>query len=177
MISIANSIDYLNADGLPLILCAWIGLLLFNSPATFFHELGHIFSALILTQGEVMLRVGEEKKSKVGKIGRIHWQLSLSNGKEGFSGYDRSGLSRLNLFIIIISGPIASLMITITTGWFILYYFVPTWVEVMLVSWFCANALVFIRSAIPVKLKPTASFTEGPPSDGLQLLRILRGKE
>jgi len=48
----------------------------------------------------------------------------------------------------------------------------PIWIEVILVSWFCTNALVFIRSVIPLRLKPTKSFPEGPPSDGLELKNL-----
>ena len=177
MIYIANNINYLSPEGLPWILCAWIGLVIFNSFATFFHEMGHILSALILTREEVTLRVGRERKSKSGKIGRVHWQISLFNGREGFSGYARDGLSKLKLVIIITSGPLASFMLAVGTGWVIFVYIFPTWIEVILVSWFCANALAFFRSALPFNLKPTTAFPDGPPSDGLELVRIVRRKE
>ena len=179
MIYIANNINYLSAEGLPWILCAWLGLVFFNSFATFFHELGHILSALILTKDEVMLRVGREIKSrsKLGKIGRVHWQLSFFNGREGFSGYARDGLSKLKLIIIISSGPLASFSLAVGTVWVIFAFMFPTWIEVILVSWFCANALAFFRSALPFNLKPTAAFPKGPPSDGLELMRIVCNKE
>lgn len=177
MIYIANNINYLSAEGLPWILCAWIGLVIFNSFATFFHEMGHILSALILTEGNVMLRVGRETKSRSGKLGRVHWQLSFFNGREGFSGYARDGLSKLKLIIIISAGPLASLMLAVGTGWVIFNYMFPTWGEVIMVSWFCANTLAFFRSALPFNLKPTTAFPEGPPSDGLELIRIVCNKE
>ena len=176
MIYIANNINYLSLEGLPWIFCAWIGLIVFNSFATFFHEMGHILSALILTGEEVMLRVGGGTKTKSGKIGRLHWQLSFFNGREGFSGFASDGLSKLQLIIIISSGPLASFMLAVGTGWIIFDYTFPTWGEVILVSWFCANTLAFFRSALPFNLKPTVAFPEGPPSDGLELMRIVRNK-
>jgi hypothetical protein len=60
----------------------------------------------------------------------------------------------------------------IIVGWQIFGNHHPIWIEVLLVSWFCTNALVFIRSVIPLRLKPTNSFPEGPPSDGLELKNL-----
>jgi hypothetical protein len=59
------------------------------------------------------------------------------------------------------------------SGWIIFNYNLTTLNEVILVSWFSANALVLVRSTVPIRLKPTKMFPEGPPSDGLELKRIL----
>jgi hypothetical protein len=34
-----------------------------------------------------------------------------------------------------------------------------------------------MRSLLPVRLKPTITFPEGPPSDGLELKRLFLGKK
>ena len=52
-----------------------------------------------------------------------------------------------------------------------------TGVEIILVSWFCANALTFMRALIPVKLKPTKCFPDGPESDGMELKKLLFDKK
>ena len=124
-----------------------------------------------------MLRVGQSRNSWKKKTGRIYWKLSFLSGKEGFTGYEKENLSKLRLFIIIGLGPVASLLMSIISGWIIFSTTLPTWIEVILVSWFCANSLAFFRSILPFKLKPTQFFPEGPPSDGLELIRILRGKQ
>ena len=177
MLYLANSINYLSIEGLPWILLAWLGLILFRSLATFIHELGHLLPAIFLTTEELMLRVGPSRNSWKKKTGRIYWELSFLSGKEGFTGYEKENLSKLRLFIIIGLGPVASLLMSIISGWIIFSTTLPTWIEVILVSWFCVNSLAFFRSILPFKLKPTQFFPEGPPSDGLELIRILRGKQ
>ena len=177
MLYLANSVNYLSLEGLPWIVFAWVGLILFRSLATFIHELGHLIPAIFLTTEELMVRVGQSRKSWKGKTGRIYWDLSFFSGKEGFTGYKKENLSKLRLFIIISLGPVTSLLMSIISGWIIFSSTLPTWIEVILVSWFCANSLAFFRSIFPFKLKPTQFFPEGPPSDGLELIRILSGKQ
>ena len=177
MLYLANSINYLSIEGLSWILLAWLGLILFRSLATFIHELGDLLPAIFLTTEELMVRVGQNNKSSKGRTGRIYWELSFFSGKEGFTGYEKENLSKLRLFIIIGLGPVASLLMSIISGWIIFSTTLPTWIEVILVSWFCANSLAFFRSILPFKLKPTQFFPEGPPSDGLELIRILRRKQ
>ncbi|MDG0964828.1 MAG: M50 family metallopeptidase [Opitutales bacterium] len=173
---IANSINYLSWEGLPWIISAWIGLVLFRSFATFIHEIGHLIAAYFLTKDDLLIRVGNNNKSWKINSGRIYWELSFFSGREGFTGYQTKNLSPIRLFTIIAMGPIASLLMGTISGWVIFSIIVPTWLEIIMVSWFCANSLAFFRSIIPVSLKPTKNFPEGPPSDGLELMRILRGK-
>ena len=63
------------------------------------------------------------------------------------------------------------------TGWLTLSSVHPVWLEITGVSWFCANSLTFIRAVLPMRLRPTEQFPDGPPSDGLQLLWLLSGKD
>lgn len=185
MISIATNINYFSLDGLPWIFGAWLGLILFRPFATFVHEIGHTIPALILTRKEVYIRVGESGSRWRGKFGNILWEFSLLKGREGFSGYDKNSLNKFSLIIIILGGIGSSLLMSCIIGWQI-FSNQTKWkilsnepsiiLETLLVSWFCANSLVFLRSIIPVKLKPTSSFPEGPPSDGLELIRIFQSK-
>ena len=176
MLYIGNSINYLSLEGLPWIIFAWIGLVFFRSLATLIHELGHLLGAFFLTIEEIILRVGQSSKSWKRKTGRVYWELSLLSGREGFTGYEKDNISKLRLFIIIALGPLGSLLMSLISAWIIFSTPLPAWVEVPLVSWFCANSLAFFRSILPFKLKPTQSFPDGPPSDGLELMRIVFGK-
>ena len=177
MESTGNTINYLSIEGLPWVLLAWIGLIVFRPFATLVHEIGHLIPAIILTKKEVLIRVGQSGKSWQGKFGSILWEISFLNGREGFTGYDKESLSKLELVIVISGGVISSLMMSIISGWQIFGNHSTTLAEVILVSWFCANSLVFMRSLLPVRLKPTITFPEGPPSDGLELKRIIFGKK
>jgi hypothetical protein len=51
----------------------------------------------------------------------------------------------------------------------------PIWWRISSAAFLCANGIMFLRSAIPVTLRPTEQFPEGPPSDGLDLWQTLRG--
>ena len=177
MESIANTINYLSLEGIPWVLLAWIGLIIFRPFATLVHEIGHLIPAVILTKKEVLIRVGQSGKSWQGKFRSVLWEISFINGREGFTGYDKGSLSKLGLIVVISGGIISSLMMSIISGWQIFGNQFTTLSEVILVSWFCANSLVLIRSLLPVRLKPTATFPEGPPSDGLELKRIIFGKK
>lgn len=169
--------NYISVEGIPWVILAWIGLICFRPLATFFHELGHTLFALIFTRQEVFLRVGDSGNSWHGNIRRISWEIALRKCGEGFTGYDKESLSKAKLLLVIAGGPLASFILTFSSGWLIFNANLTTWKEIILVSWFSANALVFIRSTIPLKLKPTTMFPEGPPSDGLELTRILLKKK
>ena len=171
-----SSINYLSLEGLPWVLAAWLGMFLFRPFATFLHELGHTIPALILTRKEVYIRVGQSESSWKGKCGKIFWEFSFVNSKEGFSGYDKTSLKKLPLFIIITGGLFSSLLNSYITGWYIFRSDFSVEIEIILVSWFCANSLIFIRAIIPLRLRPTTAFPEGPPSDGLELIKILSPK-
>ena len=173
MITVGSNINYLSAEGLPWLLGAWIGLILFRPFATLIHEIGHLIPALIFTKQEVYIRVGQCGSKWNGKICNILLEFSFNNGNEGFSGYDKATLNKIALITVISGGLCSSLLMTSLIGWQIFGKNHPIWLEVILVSWFCTNALVFIRSAIPIRLKPTTAFPEGPPSDGLELKKLL----
>jgi hypothetical protein len=71
-----------------------------------------------------------------------------------------------------------SFFVTVLTGYVLFSNSFSASIEVLLAVWFCLNLLSFLRSALPVMLKPTKSCPSGVPSDALQLLRLLsRGKQ
>lgn len=177
MLTLGSSMNYISLEGLPWVVLAWIGLICFRPFATFFHELGHLFFALIFTKQEVFLRVGDSINSWHGNLSRISWEITLRKSSEGFTGYEKESLSKVQLILVIAGGPLASFIITLISGWIIFNYNLTTLNEVILVSWFSANALVLVRSSVPLRLKPTTMFPEGPPSDGLELKKILFKKK
>jgi len=176
MISNDFNINYLSLEGLPWVISAWVFMILLRPFATFIHEIGHVIPAVLFTNNEVYIRVGQSNKSWQGRFGKLIWEISFFNSREGFTGYDKGSLGKHKLIVVILGGIISSFTMAFITGMQIFGNQLPIILEVVLVSWFCANCLVFIRSILPMRLKPTKAFPDGPPSDGLELKYIFLGK-
>lgn len=141
------------------------------------HEIGHAVPAFFLSKQVVVLRVGK-KGGRVVNLGRrFKLELSWANGREGCTQYSVKETKVLARLLILSGGPLLTFAITCLSGYFLFCkYPSAVWVEVVLVSWFCTNLIAFLRSIIPMRLRPTDAFPMGPRSDGLQIYYILRGK-
>ncbi len=173
----ASSVDYLSMEGLPWVLMAWAGLYFFRPFATLVHELGHFWNAFILTSDSVMLTVGKPDSPTLYQGKRVRIKLSFGKSFGGNTSYSDKGLGLFSKILIISGGPFFSLGMSCLTGWLTLSSEHPVWLEITGVSWFCANSLTFIKAVLPMRLRPTEQFPDGPPSDGLQLLWLLSGKD
>ena len=164
-----SSIDYFSLSGIPYIMIAWFGIWLIRPFATFFHELGHSLVACFLTSSEVSLRVGRPggKFFRLGK--NLSVEFSLRHGQEGLTTFSVKSLAKYKYFFILAGGPFSTLLFVLHSGYFLFYQSHGVWLELPLISWFCCHSLTFFRSVIPMRLKPTESFPNGPPSDGLQI--------
>ena len=74
-------------------------------------------------------------------------------------------------------GPLSSLAMAFFIASQIILGIEEIWMEVVAVSWLCAKPACLFKILLPMKLKPTDAFPEGPPSDGLQLIRLAKGKD
>ena len=151
-------------------LCCFIA---FKSIATLLHELGHALPALLLTNSPVSIRVGDDSEKPFIDAGRMTLSLSLRTASIGFTSYDRNSLSVFRLVLVVLGGPVISLSACLLSTWFIVHGPESLWIRLLVAAFLSAKGLVFLRSIIPVKLRPTNEFPEGPPSDGLDLIRIL----
>ena len=167
-----GSFDYLSTQGLPYILLAWLGMWLLRSFATLFHEMGHAIVAWLLTSEKVSVCVGlnSAKPFSVGQ--RMTIQFSFQKGIQGCTHYYEGRCPVPVRLLVLLGGPILSLLIALLSGYLIFSKSNEIWLEIPLVSWFCCNSLAFLRAIIPVRLKPTDSFPAGPPSDGLQIYHL-----
>jgi len=163
--------------GLPFIILAWGGMWLFRPLSTFLHEMGHAFFAIGFTSGEVVVRVGKGRGRKFQIGSRLLVELSFGNGWQGHTRFSHDEISWLSRLLILLGGPVATFMVTSLTGLILFTQVLSVWLEVPLVSWFCCNALAFFRAIIPMRLKPTDLFPEGPPSDGLQIVNLVLRKK
>ena len=177
MISYA-SIDYFSFEGIPFILIALLNIWIFQPFVSTLHELGHGLPALFLTRGKVKIRVGEGKGNffrRPYNLGeRLSFEISLKNTRVGYTQFEQPKKS--SHLIILLGGPLVTFLLTWEAGYLLFAHNLPSWVELLLVSWFCGNFLAFLRSVIPVHLKPTESFPQGAPSDGMQILTLIFGE-
>ena len=163
------------AEALPWLAALWAGVWVLRPIATFIHELGHALPALAFTKAEVEVRIGESFAKSLTVLGRFEFAWSFRSSFTGFTGYERSNLGKVPLSAIILGGPIASGLACGLGGLGTLSTTDPIWWRISAAAFLCANGIVFLRSAIPVTLRPTEQFPDGPPSDGLDLWKTLRG--
>jgi hypothetical protein len=167
-----GSFDYLSTQGVPYILLAWMGMWLFRPFATLFHEMGHALIALIFCSGQVSVSVGANGFRTLSVGQRLTIQFSFQRGIEGFTNYSEGECTTPVRFLVLLGGPALSLLISLLSGYLIFRQSNVIWVEIALVSWFCSNFLAFLRAIIPMRLRPTDSFPDGPPSDGMQIYQL-----
>ena len=163
------------AEALPWLAALWSGIWMLRPVAAFIHELGHALPALALTKAEVEVRIGESFAKPLMIMGRLGFACSFRSSFTGFTEYHRLNLSKAALAGIILGGPIASCA---ACGFGVLGALSatdPIWMRISAAAFLCANGTMFLRSVVPVTLRPTEQFPDGPPNDGLDLWRTLRG--
>ena len=163
-----------DAEALPWLVALWLGVWALRPIATFIHELGHALPALAFTKAEVEVRIGESFEKPLKNFGRLKIAWSFRSSFSGFTGYERESLKKAPLSTVILGGPIASGLACGLGGLGTLSATDPIWWRISAAAFLCANGIVFLRSAIPVTLRPTEQFPDGPPSDGLDLWKTLR---
>jgi hypothetical protein len=174
MISLAT-IDYFSQEGLPYLVVGFFYFWLLQPFATLVHELGHVFFAFFCSNGKILVRVGEcmepsfKVKLRLGR--RLYFLIGLRNARSGVTTFRQENIIARSL--ILLGGPFFSFFLTVLTGHVLFSNSFSALIEVPLAVWFCLNLLSFLRSALPVMLKPTKSCPSGVPSDGLQILRLL----
>jgi len=52
-----------------------------------------------------------------------------------------------------------------------------TLLEVSLIGFLCSNILTLLTSILPMRLRPTKEFPEGPPSDFLEILLLFQSRK
>ncbi len=169
-----SSIDYFSIEGLPWLSACWLFLFLFRPLATFVHELGHLFPLYFLSDGLLLMRVGEDAimSRKVGE--RVILEIGRRSLSTGHVSCDDENLGKGRQLLVLLGGPTLTFALMMALS-FCLVVFAPSKIsEVILVGFLCANLLSFYKSILPLRMKPSRSFPEGPPSDGLQIINLLK---
>ncbi|WP_442600686.1 site-2 protease family protein [Paenibacillus sp. KN14-4R] len=137
------------------------------------HELGHAYFALLFTNKEVSIYMGEFEKTKYKlRMMRltIYWNKALP--MTGFVNTDKMPFNKYKHISIFLGGPLASIMMTIIYVVLIFYASDP----ILRIIYYggLMNAIIqFFCTIIPVRYKHGGY--KGMKSDGLHVLEIMRG--
>ncbi|WP_404469600.1 hypothetical protein [Sutcliffiella horikoshii] len=136
------------------------------------HEIGHGLGVVSLSKSDVHIYLGKRNKENKEnfRIGRFHFHIVWSY--VGFA-YWKGNLNKRQRIGALAGGPIMSLLLVFIFGWIALL--VP---QGDLRSFFLGatflNLSMFLFTILPMTYPRWMGSLYGHPSDGLQLLRLLR---
>ena len=158
----------------------WIGGIIFmRSITTFFHEMGHAIPALLFTRKEKVhvfvgtygdisncLQLNFGRLALYLKLNIFNWRIGLCT-HGGIKGF-------LPQLIVILGGPIASLLIATLAFYFILHNnYSQNWI--VLIVFFLISAIIDFIVNVDPSHTPIKLYDGGITySDGYQLLRTIR---
>ncbi|PAD67444.1 hypothetical protein CHH83_18815 [Bacillus sp. 7586-K] len=136
------------------------------------HEVGHGIAAVSTSKSHAHVYLGT--RSKVNKenfkLGRLHFHLNWSY--VGFVSWE-GNLTKRQTAIALAGGPIISLLLMLLFGLISLY--VPQDdLHSLLFGATIFNCFQFLFTIIPITYPRWMGVYNGQPSDGLQLLRLLK---
>ncbi|WP_239984632.1 hypothetical protein [Lentibacillus sediminis] len=156
-------------------LLLFIAVLIIVTPiCLLLHEVGHGIGAISFSRSDVHIYLGviDENNKEDFRIGRLHFHIIW--GYEGYTHWG-DGLNKWQSSAALAGGPIMSLFLVL---FFELLAFLINQNE--LSQLFTLSKVVcliqFIFTMIPITYPRWIKGLGGFPSDGLQLLRVLRGE-
>ncbi|WP_035294888.1 hypothetical protein [Clostridium sp. KNHs214] len=142
---------------------------------TFIHELGHAIPGLLLTDGDVTIQLGEKKglnESKTIKIRRLKIKFNFHNCFRGITFWSDCDISEKDYFIIILWGPLASLIVFILL--FLINLLSPIELRKFISVIILYDLYLLVRSLIP-RIDPYG-LGEGNLTDGYKIREYLISK-
>lgn len=135
------------------------------------HELGHGLGVIISSKSHAHIYLGNtnEKNRENFRLGRLHFHIIWS-----FIGYCHWGkeLNKQQRVIALAGGPAMSLLLTLLC---LSLTFITSHGDLRSLLWSTTilNFLQFLFTIVPITYPRWTGYS-GHPSDGLQLLRLLR---
>ena len=166
--------EYLTLNGLPWLLLAWASIYISRPFATIIHELGHAISAVIFTSETVQIKVGVGQGSLNFSIKSLKLEISFKKMICGYTAFQNENLSNCQLALIYATGPIFSFLACMFAVSLIYLTKLHIALDALWVGWVCSNLLCLLRNVLPLQLQGPG--LDSVPSDGLQILRIMRGR-
>ena len=142
----------------------------------FLHEAGHAIFGLFLAKGSrISIRFGNCGNKPVLKLGKIDLFIGPTTGFWGYCEFESNGLSRNRLIAIALGGPLVTLSLTVANLWFLFALGQPLEAQFLSAVFFYANCRILVVSITPRDFRiPASSMVEGE-SDGLKIIRLLKG--
>lgn len=151
----------------------FIGFYVFVIPlCILMHEIGHAIGMILTSDERAHVHLGDLKDTskRTFGIGRIHFHIRWS-----FFGFCSWGgqLNNKQRLASLIGGPLMSLVMAVLFWRFVSY--VPEGnLHILLTGTARFCAVTFFSSVIPIKYPRWMGFLGGYPSDGLQILNIMK---
>ena len=152
-------------------------ILILRSFTTFFHEMGHAIPALLFTKENVKIFIGtygDTNKGTKFQTGRleIYFQMNLLDWQKGLCQY-HGNITLWQDLIIAISGPIASLLLSIPLFLIVINQNLSeTWIVVIMI-FVIAAAIDFFVNIIPTRNKVLLQNGSDSYNDGQQIYLLL----
>ena len=173
-LALAEISEYLTINGLPWLLLAWASIYIFRPLATIIHEFGHAIPAVIFTSQTVQIKVGSGQGSLDFGIQSVNIEISFKKMICGYTAFQNENLSNSQLALIYATGPIFSFLACMVALSFIYTTKLHIALDALWVGWVSSNLLCLLRNVLPLQLQGPE--LDAVPSDGLQILRIMRGR-
>lgn len=141
---------------------------------TLMHEIGHGIATVLSSNATAQIHLGNvnDTTKRNFKLGRLHFYLKWSY--YGFCS-SKGVLGKNQKLVSLIGGPLMSLLMVIILGLVIpLVSFGDVQSLMSSTAFFCG--VQFLVTAIPVRYPRWMGSYYGQPSDGLQILTLLKEK-
>lgn len=139
------------------------------------HEIGHgIGTALTSKTHHVHIYLGDvgDNNKENFQVGRFHFHLQWAfNGRCRWGG----GLNKQQAFFSLLGGPILTALIMILCV-FLLKLDIEGWLRIILIAFAEINLYILIFTLVPNQLPRRLGPNWSFPSDGLQIVRLLRNE-
>jgi len=161
---------------LGILIAFYIAIYVTSPFITIFHELGHAFAYLALTETkEIDVFIGSygNKKTRLNfKIGKLHFYIKQSFPFFSSRGVCQSDSREPNYFkkiIILLAGPFFSFIIACLLGFIVFNTEVHGAIKLYVFALIVCSLISLIRN-----LRPSTNITTGVNSDGKQLLFVIK---
>lgn len=159
-----------------LMLLEVVTVLLIITVAIFIHEMGHAVATILRNKdakAEIFLGSSSKEKKLKLSFGRITCYLTIAlwGYCQPLSSKDSPPITHKQRIIFLVGGPIASLLGS--AALFFSSQFFSGVTSNILINSAIVNFFLFASSLIPFTYPP---FLGGGPSDGLQILKQIRGE-
>ncbi|XQY93031.1 site-2 protease family protein [Metabacillus sp. HB246100] len=146
---------------------------------TFIHELGHALTAAVLLKQPVDIILGMEEKTRSIRVGRmITIKLQPLSGWVGFFRYSHEKpMKKMTFILIMLSGPLFSLLLAISSYLFVSNVDIPPIVNKVIILIMNAAFIQCAITIIPVKYPSLMGAYNGVKSDGYQVVSCLCSKK